>query len=102
MNHVLQVILTRAASAATVDTLDNPSLLQFVLGHAADAVGCEVRVTSLEVWSWCYCPNVVWSISCHLNAAQAAKILIALLLPFCNQVGICNLLLEVIHMKSFL
>ena len=39
--------------------------------------------------------------SCHLNAAQAAKILIALLLPFCNQVGICNLLLEVIHMKSF-
>ena len=32
----------------------------------------------------------------HLNAAQAAEILIALLLPFCNQVGIRNFLLDIV------
>ena len=39
--------LSRATSAATVDALHNPALLQLVLGHAADAVGREVGVSSL-------------------------------------------------------
>ena len=41
--------LTRAASAAAVDTLHDPSLLQFVLRHAADAVGGKVGITGLKM-----------------------------------------------------
>ena len=37
----------------------------------------------------------------HLDAAQAAEIFIPLLLPFCNQVGIRNLLLKIVASDSF-
>lgn len=60
----------RATSAATVCALDDATHFQLALGNPANAVGAKVGVSSL-------------------NAAQAAQILIALLLPLCNQVFVC-------------
>ena len=92
--------LTRAASAAAVDTLHDPSLLQFVLRHTADAVGGKVGITGLKMcllrilafWS-----KSVWCSVGHLDATKAAQILITLLLPFGNQIGIGNLLLNNVY-----
>ena len=89
--------LPRAAPAATVDTLNNPPLFQFVLGHTADAVGRKIGVTGLKIVVMIHVLNF-WS--SHLDAAQAAEIFIALLLPFCNQVGICNLFLKIVSSDS--
>ena len=89
--------LTRAASAAAVDTLHDPSLLQFVLRHTADAVGGKVGITGLKMCSLkilaFWSKSVLCSVG-HLDATKAAQILITLLLPFGNQIGIGNLLLN--------
>lgn len=58
---------TRAASAATVGALNDPSNFQLALGDSANAVGPEVGITSLD-------------------ATQATEVLIALLLPLGDQV----------------
>ena len=50
-----------------MDTFDDSSVLQFGLGHAADAIRTEVGVPGL-------------------NASQTAEILVSLLLPFGDQV----------------
>ena len=80
-----------------MDTLNNPPLFQFVLGHTADAVGGKIGVTSLKGVIMISVLNLKTS---HLDTAQAAEIFIALLLPFCNQVGICNLLLKIVSSDS--
>ena len=54
-----------------MDALHYPPLLQLALGHAADAVGGEVGVPGLD-------------------AAQAAQVLVALLLPLGYQVAVCQ------------
>jgi hypothetical protein len=56
-----------------VDALHDPPLLQLVLRHAADAVGGEVGVPGLD-------------------AAQAAQVLVALLLPLGDQCRVGYLL----------
>lgn len=49
---------------------NDPSDFQLALGNSADAVGSEVGVSCLD-------------------AAQAAQVLVALLLPLCNQILVC-------------
>ena len=66
--------LPRASPASAVHALDDLALLQLVLGHPADAVGGEVGVP-------------------RLDAAQAAQVLVALLLPLGYQVGVGDLVL---------
>lgn len=63
-------VSARAAPAATVCALDDATHFQLAFGNPANAVGAKVGVPSL-------------------NAAQAAQVLIALLLPLCNQVFVC-------------
>lgn len=60
-----------------MDALDHSPFLQFRLGNSTNAVGTEIRVSSL-------------------NAAQAAQVLVAGLLPLCNEVGIGDLLLDAV------
>ena len=69
--------LTRASPAAAVDALDDLALLELGLGHAADAVGGEVGVA-------------------RLDAAQAAEVLVALLLPLGDQVLVGDLVLHAV------
>ena len=68
---------TRASPAAAVDALDDLALLELGLGHAADAVGGEVGVA-------------------RLDAAQAAEVLVALLLPLGDQVLVGDLVLHAV------
>jgi len=70
--HVLRVNIecreshsTRASSAAAMYALHYPAFLELTLRHSADAVCAEIRVS-------------------RLNAAQAAQVFIADLLPFGN------------------
>lgn len=58
-------------------TLDDTALLKLGLRHTTYAARAEVGVT-------------------RLNAAQAAQILVARLFPFCNQIGIGDLLLDAV------
>ena len=81
----------------TKNIKNKPPLLQLVLRHTTDAVGCKVCVTSLEMQSSL---SLLSRLVGHLNAAQATEIFIALLLPFCNQVGICNLFLKIVSSDS--
>ncbi len=67
----------RAPPAAAVDAFDDLPLLQLGLGHPADAVGGEVGVPGL-------------------NAAQATEVLVALLLPLGDQVGVRYLVLQAV------
>ena len=60
-----------------MNALDYPALLQLALGHAADAVGGEVGISSLD-------------------APEAAQILIALLLPLGDQVLVGDLVLHAV------
>ena len=60
-----------------MDALHDLALLQLVLGHAADAVGGEVGVPGLD-------------------AAEAAQVLVALLLPLGDQVGVGHLVLQAV------
>jgi hypothetical protein len=69
--------LPGAAPATTVDTLDYPSLLQLGFRYAADTVGREVRVSSLDT-------------------AETAEVLIPLLLPLSDQVLVSYLLLDTV------
>ena len=66
-----------AAPTAAMDALHDLALLQLVLGHAADAVGGEVGVSGLD-------------------AAEAAEVLVALLLPLGDQVAVGDLLLDAV------
>src|SRR4051794_35016311 len=52
-------------------------LFQFTFGNTTDAVSTKVSVS-------------------RLNATKAAQVLVALLLPFGNQIGICNPFLQAI------
>lgn len=67
---VQKLHLTRTSSASTVGAFNDPSNFQLALGDPADAVGSKVCVSSLD-------------------AAQAAQVLVALLLPLGNQVLVC-------------
>ena len=58
-------------------TLDDLSLLELGLWHPADAVGREVGVPGLD-------------------ASQAAQVLVALLLPFGDQVAVGDLVLQAV------
>lgn len=60
-----------------MDALDDLALLQLGLGHAADAVGGEVGVP-------------------RLDAAQAAQVLVPLLLPLGDQVAISIFFLQAV------
>lgn len=60
-----------------MNTLDHTALLQFRLGHPANAVCPEIRVP-------------------RLDASQAAKVLVSGLLPFGYQIRIGNLLPDAI------
>lgn len=66
--------LTRASSAAAVSAFNDPTDFKLALGDSADAVRSKVCVSGL-------------------NTAQAAEVLIALLLPLCYEVFICISLL---------
>jgi hypothetical protein len=69
--------LAGAPPAAAVDALHDPALLQLVLRHPADAVGGEVGVPGLDT-------------------AQAAQVLVALLLPLGDQGRVGDLLLDAV------
>jgi len=69
--------LAGAASTAAVYTLHHPTLLEFLFGHAADAVGGKVGVAGLD-------------------AAEAAEVLVALLLPLGDEVAVGDLLLQAV------
>lgn len=58
-----------------MDALDNFALFEFLFGDPADAVGGEVCVSGL-------------------NAPKAAQVLVALLLPLGDQVGVSVLLFD--------
>ena len=60
-----------------MDALDDLALLELGLGHAADAVGGEVGVA-------------------RLDAAEAAEVLVALLLPLGDQVLVGDLVLHAV------
>ena len=60
-----------------MDALDDLALLELGLGHAADAVGGEVGVA-------------------RLDAAEAAEVLVALLLPLGDQVLVRDLVLHAV------
>lgn len=72
----------RTAPASTVDALHNFALLQFSFGYSADAVGAEVCVP-------------------RLNAAKAAEVFVALLLPLCHQVPVSKALLDAVLEQLF-
>ena len=63
--------------AAAVDAFNGFAFLELGLGHAAHAVGAEVGVA-------------------RLNAAQTAQVLVALLLPLGDQVGVGDLLAQTV------
>lgn len=69
--------LAGAPTAATMDALNDATLLEFGFGHAANAVGAKVGVACLDT-------------------AQAAQILIARLLPFGYQIAVGDLLLQAV------
>jgi len=52
-----------------MDAFDDPGGVQFALRHPTDTIGAEIRVS-------------------RLDTSKTAQILIALLLPFANQLGI--------------
>lgn len=74
-NSYHRLITARASSTATADTLDLLILFQLLPRHTTDACAVEVGLLSL-------------------NAPQTAKLLITLLLPLGNEVGVCISILE--------
>ena len=74
------LFLARAASASAMYTFYDLALLQFRLGHSANAIGCEIGVPGLD-------------------AAETTEVFVSLLLPLGDQVAVRDFVLDAVLVK---